>query len=134
MNMFRRRRRWARGALSYAQPPSQGDSLIILKQPYAGLVMTGQKTMELRCHAIVRDCYLADSTSHEVLAFVRFGAWRELDEEDYHACFEQHRYASPTKPYRRTVGTQIVGVQPLEVPVTYQPRRGAIGYARFYSG
>ena len=107
--------------------------MIVLKEPYCGHILDGTKTLELRCHAIKHDYYLADSTSHTVRAFLKFGNSFKLDQDTYEATRHLHRCVSGSKPYAKTVATQIVKVIPLDHPVPYACKRGAIGYARFHS-
>ena len=116
-----------------AESPSENDGLIVLKEPYTSLVLTGEKDMELRCRPIKRDYYLADSTTHMVLAFVEFGESVELDQDAYDANVSRHRCTRLTKPYKRTVGTIVKSVKRLDRPVPYRAKKGAIGFCRYTS-
>ena len=113
--------------------PKDGDRMIVLKEPYSSLVMNGVKKQELRCHKIKRNYFLADSTSHMVLAFIKFGQSQELDQKGYEASRHLHRCTKLKKPYTKTVATEIREIVPLSNPVPYACKRGAVGYARYYT-
>ena len=111
--------------------PVVGDKMIVFKEPYTSLIMDGIKTMELRCHAIKGEYFLADSTTHTVKAKLVFGGSRELSQEDYENTRHLHCVGNPTKRYKKTVGTFITSVQPLVEEPSYQAKRGQVGFARF---
>ena len=115
-----------------AAAPAVGEKMIVMKEPYTSLIMNGTKTMELRCRRIKGEYYLADSTTHTVKAKVVFGDSRELSQEDYNNTRDLHCVDQLTKRYKRTVGTFITSVQPLAEESSYQAKRGAIGFAKFF--
>jgi hypothetical protein len=114
-----------------ATPPEVDSKLIVTKEPYTSLILSGEKTMELRCRRVKGQYFLADSTSHTVKAHVTFGESKELSQEDYEATRELHRVDAPTKRYKKTVGTLITEVELLTEPIPYKVKKGAIGFARF---
>ena len=114
-----------------ALAPGPNAKMIVIKEPYTGHILRGEKTHELRCRRLLGRYYLADSTTHTVKAILDFGESRELTQEDYQASKERHRCDCVSKPYRRTWSTEIVGVQPLAEAVPYKPKRGAVGFARY---
>ena len=87
--------------------------------------------MELRRFPIRGAYYLADSSSHCVLAHVCFGKSIELDQEAYAEKFDVHHCSAPRKPHARTFGTYILEVKKLQPPVPYKVKPGAIGFLRF---
>lgn len=115
-----------------AAAPAVGDRMIVLKEPYTSLIMDGTKTMELRCRRVRGEYYLADSTTHTVKGKLEFGDSRELSQEDYENTRDLHCVDHPTKRYKKTIGTYITSVQPLENEPSYQAKRGAIGFAKFF--
>ena len=115
-----------------APPPTVGDGLIVMEEPYTSMVLDRRKTKELRRRGIRSNFYLADATSQKVVAFVEFGASHELGEAAYALTRDEHRCTSVTKPYWRTVSTEIKNIWPVEPPVAYRPSAaGIFGYARF---
>ena len=94
-------------SLIAAPAPVLNDKMIVIKEPYTSLIMDGMKTMELRCHAINGEYFLADSTTHTVKAKLVFGGSRELSQEDYENTRLLHWDENPTKRYKKTVGTYI---------------------------
>ena len=92
-----KRKRWVRGSLQprRASPPVLDDKLIILRELYTSMILSGEKTVELRRHAIHVDYYLADSSSRCVLAHVRFGESIELYGGAYAETFALHRCFDP---------------------------------------
>lgn len=102
-----------------------------MKEPYTSLIMEGTKTMELRCRAVKGEYFLADSTTHTVKGKLVFGRSQELSQEDYENTRHLHCVDHPTKRYKKTVGTYITSVEPLAEMPSYQPKRGAVGFAKF---
>ena len=117
-----------------AAVPVVGSKMIVIAEPYTTLIMDGQKTMELRRHAVRGEYFLADSTTHTVKAKLVFGESRELCQEDYENTRDLHCVEKPAKRYKKTVGTYITSVQPLAGELSYQAKRGAIGFAKFVPG
>ena len=111
--------------------PVAGDKMIVFKEPHTSLIMDGIKTMELRCHAIKGEYFLADKTTRTVVAKLVFGGSRELSQEDYENTRHLHCDEKLTKRYKKTVGTYITSVRPLVKELSYQAKRCASGYARF---
>ena len=65
-------------SVNMAAAPVVDDKMIVIKEPYTSLIMDGMKTMELRCHAINGEYFLADSTTHTVKAKLVFGESTDL--------------------------------------------------------
>ena len=84
--------------------PVVDDKMIVIKEPYTSLIMDGMKTMELRCHAINGEYFLADSTTHTVKAKLVFGESTDLSPLCSHLLAEEP---------------------------SCQAKRGAIGFAQF---
>ena len=114
-----------------ARAPALGDRMIVTKEPYTSLIIFGKKILELRCHAIRGEFYLADFTTHKVKGKLTFGEAHELSQEEYENTRDQHCVEHPIKRYKKTVGTVITSVQLLAEEASYKAKRGAIGFARF---
>ena len=107
--------------------------MIVVREPHTTRIMTGAKTMELRPARVKGAYFLADSTTHLVKGVVTFEGSRVLSQEDYEDTRHLHLCDQASKRYKKTVGTFIAGFIPLEEPVPYRARKGAIGYARYHS-
>lgn len=108
--------------------------MIVLKEPYTSLVLSRSKTVELRGTRMKKKSYyLADSATHRVKAFLTFGDSREIAQEEYERTFSSHRCEKREKPYKRTWATKITRVSRMAQEVSYRAKRGAVGYARYYS-
>jgi len=102
---------------------------LILKEPWAGLVVTGKKTVELRTMAttkIGQEIYIAKSGTKSLVGKVTIKACRRLTEQEYLDLADQHlapghptnkkiygwflsdavAFSSP-RPYKHPQGAQI---------------------------
>ena len=118
--------------MAVAQDPSIGASMLVVREPYTSLILAGVKTHELRVNRIYGSKYLACSTTHKVKALIHFGDARILDDKGYETSFHEHRCQDAKKRYKKTWSTHILRVIPLRKDLTYKPKPGAIGYARYY--
>ena len=115
-----------------AAAPVIGASMLVVHEPYTSLILSGEKTHELRPKRVLGKKYLACSTTHTVKALLYFGEARLLSDDDYKASFHEHHCQDAKKRYKTTWSTKIERVIPLKKHVPYKAKPGAIGYARYY--
>ena len=108
-----------------APAPPVGASMLVAREPYTSLILSGLKTHELRPKRVLGKKYLACSTTHQVKALLYFGESRLLSEEDYKASSHEHHCRQLKKPYKTTWSTKIVRVIPLQTHVLYRAKPGA---------
>lgn len=106
--------------------------MLVVREPYTSLILSGEKTHELRSKRIRGNKYLACSTTHLVKAFVHFGESRLLDDDEYASTFHEHHCLDAKKRYKDTWSTHIQRVIPLATEIPYTAKLGAVGYARYY--
>ena len=119
--------------MPFPDRPVLDDQMIVVKSPYTQLILSGAKTLELRHQPIKQDCYLACSTTHQVVAWVRFGPSSRITVAQFRATLHLHHCAhtNGALPYKQTYSTPILEVSLLREPVPYQSKLGAIGRLRF---
>jgi len=110
-----------------------GASMLVVREPYTSLILSGEKTHELRAKRVLGKKYLACSTTHTVKALLYFGESRLLSDDEYQASFHEHRCQDLKKRYKTTWSTEILRVIPLRKHVSYKAKPGAIGYARYHA-
>lgn len=111
--------------------PEIGDTIMIVKRDYADLILSGDKTIELRCRPIKRRCiWLGQSESKEILAKLDIGKSTLIDDHDYQFMQSQHKCNLSQKPYKKTYAIEINRVDHIQ-PIRYQHKRGAIGFIRY---
>ena len=106
--------------------------MLVVHEPYTSLILSGEKTHELRPKRVLGEKYLACSTTHTIKAILHFGESRLLNDDDYESSFHEHRCQDTKKRYKKTISTKILRVIPLKKHVSYKAKPGAIGYARYY--
>ena len=122
--------------MNMADAPIYGSPMIVTKEPFTSLILSGEKEMELRPRPIQEGkvYFLADSTTHTVQAKIIFGKSVKLSQKDYEKTRKLHCVKQRIKRYKKTFGIYITSVQPLADKPSYQAKRGAIGFARFMPG
>ena len=126
------------------KPAMHPDSLriFVLKKKYLDLILTGRKTLEIRCRRYrPGPAYIGTSSPPLVYAKLVIGEgfqittlqqWRAL-EKQHRACDFKGR---DTLPYKRskttaTYALPISDVQRLQTPLPYKWRQGCVGMAKF---
>ena len=112
--------------------PAHGDHILILKRPWLDMVLSGEKTMEIRHRSLRRGrTYYLGFGGHvhgsavvsHVAAVESVAQWRTL--------LPQHRWDIAELPYQRTFAHSLTLVAKAAAPVPYRHPRGAIGLVRY---
>lgn len=112
--------------------PEIGDSIMVLKQPWLGHILRGQKTLEIRSRKHKTGMvWLAQGG--QIYGRCNIEAAEELTIEEFRALEHQHLWpADQDPPYKpRLCGLQLADVHVLAEPVPYWRPRSAIGWHLF---
>eukprot|EP00973_Karenia_brevis_P063923 8885425-Karenia_brevis.AAC.1 len=112
--------------------PVEDDRILVVKEPWVSMILSGEKTMELRHIKLNQPWYwLARSGSGLIVGraetdgFVLMESVAQLQEYE-----EEHRFRSTKLPYKKTYGTRLRNVQ--AVPDTpYVLHVGAVGVVKY---
>ena len=120
------------------------DSLriFVLTRKYLDLILTGRKTLEIRCRRYrPGPAYIGTSSPPLVYAKLVIGETFEITTlQQWRALEKQHRACDfkgrDTLPYKRskttaTYALPISDVQRLQTPLPYKWRQGCVGMAKF---
>ena len=111
--------------------PCPGDRILVLKQNWLDLVMSGGKTMEVRSKRLKPGtCFLGSKGS--IYASATLGEAIEInDTHQWVSMRHLHRVNTEARPYKRTFGIPICNVACLEAPLSYHHPRGAVGIVKY---
>ncbi|CAJ1412828.1 unnamed protein product [Effrenium voratum] len=108
--------------------PAVGDRVLVMRQPWLDLVLSGEKTLELRAtrHALGR-VWLG--MGGKVYGGVTIAGSRVLSEAEFHEFADQHLWPRDAAlPYeRRVCGLALTAPQRLAEPIPYWRPPGAVG-------
>jgi hypothetical protein len=109
--------------------PQQGDRILILKERWLGLILSGAKTMEIRAKKLrARKYYLG--YKEKIYGYVILGQPLPITTiQQWQALYPCHLVNSSTLPYERTFGLPILSVHSLKG--TYKHPKGAIGIVKY---
>ena len=112
--------------------PEPEEPLLVLKQEWTDLVISGRKTLEIRGYSCSPGRWLF-GTSKAVFGMLEFGeAFKVTSEKHWQALTPQHCVQEPGRPYgSRCTANPIIDVQVYPAPIPYQWQRGCVGHARF---
>ena len=110
--------------------PRALDRILVLRQPWLGLLLDGSKTMEIRCAPYKPGRYWL---GHKGIVFglaVLGSAVRIQSVQQWEALRSQHRVDSPLLPYKKTFALPVLSVTHTRRVPYYHPR-GAVGIVRY---
>ena len=111
--------------------PREGDKILVLRSGPLNLILSGDKTMEIRgkrltpgtyllgCHGMLYGRVRLDQPQH----IATMDAWAALRRE--------HCVQGDTLPYAKTFGLRILELEKFSIAIPYRHLRGAIGFARY---
>ena len=110
--------------------PAPGDKILIVRPCWLQLILSGEKTMDIRGSALRPGKYFL-GFQKQILAQAQLGKpVRILAADQWIALRPQHRVMLNSPPYTRTYGLPILSVRALS-PIPFQHPRGAISILRF---
>jgi hypothetical protein len=109
--------------------PQQGDRILILKERWLGLILSGAKTMEIRSQKLRAGKYYL-GYKEKIYGCVIIGLPVPITTiQQWQALYPCHLVNSSTLPYERTFGLPILSVHSLKG--TYKHPKGAIGIVKY---
>ncbi len=109
--------------------PKQNDRILILKFPWLGMLLSGEKTLEIRPKPYTGVYWLGHKKL--IYAKVEFGQPRLIrDDHEWQALREQHK-VNGDKLYDKTFGMPVVSCRPLKRTIPFHHPRGAVTIVKF---
>ena len=105
-----------------------GDRILVLKEPWLRLLLSGEKTLEIRGSRLKGGRYFLGSKSI-AWGVAIFGDPVELDLAEFQARKREHLVEADKLPYKRTFGMPVLTIRALPQRPYIHPR-GAIGIVR----
>lgn len=109
------------------RPPAPGDRILILKQPWLDLILSGLKTLEIRSRRLARQTYFLGCRRYIYGSAVVSDAFVIDTPMQWRALLPQHRWDVAQQPFRMTWAHKLSRVARAQAPVPYMHPRGAIG-------
>ena len=107
--------------------PEAGDRILVFKEPWLSLVLSGRKTMEIRSKPLTGKYFVGMKQS--IYGAVVFGTPRILDSQSFRELRSKH-LVSGSLPYKKTYGLPVVTIR--KIPkISYVHPRGAVGIVRY---
>ena len=111
--------------------PRNGDRTLVLKQNWLGLVLAGDKTMEVRGKRL-RAGAAYFGWKGTIYASATLGDAVEIcDTQQWNNLRNQPRVPEQVLPYKRTFGFPIHNIERLSPPVSFRHPKGAIGIVKY---
>ena len=111
--------------------PRNGDRILVLKQKWLGLVLVGDKTMEVRGKRLKAGVAYV-GWKGTIYASATLGDAVEIrDTQQWDSLRDQHRVPGQVLPYKRTFGLPIHNIERLNPPVSFRHPKGAIGIVKY---
>jgi hypothetical protein len=111
--------------------PAPGDRILILRQPWLDLILSGAKTLEIRSRRLARQTYFLGCQRCIYGSALVSDAFVIHTARQWQALFPQHRWSVDQKPFRTTWAHKLSLVARAGAPVPYSHPRGAIGIVLF---
>lgn len=117
--------------------PAEGASILIVKQPWVDLILSGHKQMEIRRQAcrfpIGKPVYLAQSGTKTIVGVVTFdGCVGPLTPAEFDAYRDAHRV--DINPYPTAHGWKFHSPVRFDTPIPYLHPRGAQTWVKYTLG
>ena len=110
--------------------PRKGDKILVIKEPWLSLILTGQKKMEIRGSPLRAGKYYLGHAKR-IYGEMKTGHPRHIpNSQVFHDLRPLHRLSGPC-PYRKTFGLPILQVRKIVPLISYKHPRGAISIVRF---
>ena len=111
------------------QPLQKGDRILVLKEPWLGMILSGEKTMEIRSKRLRAGKYYL-GYKEKIYGCISTGLPVPITTiEQWRTLYPRHLVNSSTLPYERTFGLPILSVHSMEG--TYKHPKGAIGIVKY---
>ena len=108
----------------------QHDRILIVKEPWLNLILSGEKTIEIRS-APYRPGHYFVGHKQLIRGEIVLGVAKQIwTEEEWNFLRPRHRVPTSTLPYRKTYALPVVSVQRV-APTPFVHPRGAINSVKY---
>ena len=107
--------------------PRNGDRILIVKDIWLQLLLSGEKTLEIRGRAMKPGVYFLGHRGQIHAKIIFDVPFRIEDKPKWSELAKQHRVYTPSLPYCKTWALPVLHVERLDAPVPYTHPRGAVG-------
>ena len=116
---------------TFGSTPARGERILILREHWLALILSGEKTLEIRSKRLKQgDIWLG--YQKEIVGKAHLGEAIFIDStEAWNERRSQHLVETRILPYKKTWGLPLAKVSRLRKKVPYVHPRGAIGIVRF---
>ncbi len=110
--------------------PRKNDRILILKYPWLGMLLAGEKTLEIRSKPFRAGKYWL---GHKKLIYAEmyFGEPRSIATEADWASLRHQHLVKGNKLYDTTFGMPVVSCRPLQKTIPYHHPRGAVSIVKY---
>ena len=110
--------------------PQPGDKILVMKEPWLSLILSGAKTVELRGAALKGGKYFL-GYKQKIYGVIETGHPYFIEsDQQFRGLRPLHRVIGG-RPYKNTFGLPIVSCRTIKPHVPYIHRRGAIGIVKY---
>jgi hypothetical protein len=112
--------------------PASGDRILVMRRAWLDLVLSGEKTMEIRAMPLRKGAtYFLGCKGHVYGSVVVAEVQRLDSDEEWRGLLQSHLWDRADLPYKRTFAHSLLNLAASAVPVPYKHPRGAIGLVLF---
>ena len=108
--------------------PQRGDRILILKQPWLDMILSGQKTLEIRSRALTGTFYIG--YKRIIYAKVLFGTPTHIKTQSEWTELRPHHCVNGPMPYKKTYGLPINSIERTR-RIPFDHPRGAITIVKY---
>ena len=110
--------------------PRKNDKILILKFPWLGMLLSGEKTLEIRSKPFSAGRYWL---GHKKLIYaeVQFGEPRFIATQNEFDSLRYQHLVNGKKPYATTFSMPVVTCKPLNRTISYHHPRGAVTIVKY---
>ena len=110
--------------------PRKNDKILILNYPWLGMVLSGEKTLEIRSKPFSAGRYWL---GHKKLIYaeVKFGQPRFIATENEFDSLRYQHLVKGSKMYEKTFGLPVLSCKPLKKTIPFHHPRGAVSIVKY---
>ena len=111
--------------------PRDGDRILVLKRRWLDLILSGEKTLEIRSKNMKGGTYFL-GCGGEIFARVYLDqAFPIKTEVQWNSLREAHCVPYDALPYKKTFGMRLLRLVRMQSPIAYVHPRGAVGIVKY---
>ena len=115
----------------HMESPKRGDRILVVRLPYLDMLLSGEKSLEVRCHPYKPGKYYLGRKKTIYGSVVLGAALPIRSVEQWNQLRGQHCVPDTTLPYKSTFGLPVLKYTVAARRIGYQHPRGAIGIVKY---